>query len=525
MRSGPDAEARSISTRARRSRRSPNPRTGSVRTSPCAGREAEAARGGLRGARKTPRAATRVIATDADGDLRGVLARGGAAVRLGRRRRRRPQRVAPVRRRRRGRSCCRSSRARACASAASTPAPCMARHDGTRFDARLSRAPPARGTATRPSGFLLVVQDVTRAGPASKASCAPPRAARAAILEGLPTASRSSAGTDRAREPGAAELLDVAERDAAAGFAARPHRAPQRRARRAGRARAARGRGRAVRRSSRRDACATRRRRPRRGPPRRGSPTPHDGRPAVLVAAARRNRGRAARPRRWRPGERVSTPLLDAWDDGGPARRGGAAGARVRLANRAFLDALRASTRADVAGAAEGDLLRALARPGRRSATAAAASARGRGRRAGDRSRRRRRADPARVVPPRRADRDGARPRAGCLRVRDVTAASARASSEAARQECRRRRAALPRARAARRRSTARRSEAERLNAELRTPRRDEVRPARQRLPRAADAARLDPRLHRDDPQGAARADQRRAEEGAGPLARRTSTG
>ena len=53
------------------------------------------------------------------------------------------------------------------------------------------------------------------------------------------------------------------------------------------------------------------------------------------------------------------------------------------------------------------------------------------------------------------------------------------------------------------------------LNRELRRLDHDEVRPDRQRVPRAANAARFDSRLHRDDPQGAARSDQRGAAQGA----------
>ena len=150
--------------RALRSRRSPSRRTASGRIWACGGPSAETAQCQAFYALQDAARGYAVIATDADGDLRALSPGAGAAVRLGGRRRRRPECVAPVRSRPRGRSSCRSSRARACASAASKPAGVDgARRTGRAFDARLL-VRMLRGHGDEASGFLLVVQDCERAG-------------------------------------------------------------------------------------------------------------------------------------------------------------------------------------------------------------------------------------------------------------------------------------------------------------------------------------------------------------------------
>ena len=96
----------------------------------------------------------------------------------------------------------------------------------------------------------------------------------------------------------------------------------------------------------------------------------HEGRPAVLVllrdetAERRLVRTLAAEERRLEL-------VLDAWDDAVVLVEEDALGARVRLANRAFISLFRLA-REDVAGAAEVDLLRVLRERGERGIAAAA---------------------------------------------------------------------------------------------------------------------------------------------------------
>jgi len=231
----------------------------------------------------------------------------------------------------------------------------MARHDGTQFAARLVvRALRANGD--EPSGFLLVVQDVseqvkleTEARNAESLS--------SGVLEDLPA---GVALLERGRivyaNPTLKTMLELPEA-AVPGFALRDRIATSH----VLLVQDALARLEAGAPGARLDAIVTIRDavgRAAREVRFAGVAHAHEGRPAVLVVLRDETAERRLLRTLAAQEERLSA-VLDAWDDAVLLVEEDASGARVRLANRAFVS-LFSLTRGEVAGAAEGDLLRAL---------------------------------------------------------------------------------------------------------------------------------------------------------------------
>jgi PAS domain S-box-containing protein len=225
---------------------------------------------------------------------------------------------------------------------------------------------------------------------------------------------------------------------------------------------------------------------------------PHQGRPAVLVALRDESAERRL-VRTLAAGEARLDAVLDSWDDAVLLLEEDAAGWRVRLVNRAF-EALFAIVRPAVAGITEDELLRVLRERGPEGVAAARcleASPQGA---AAETHETFERALSLWAAPIASA---GGSARLRMLAVRDVTtqhAALRRGADETAQWQ--------------RRHDTARRSARRWGKIERRAAhaRRDEIRSSGERLARAADAARVDPRLYRDDSQGTFGRHQRRAE-------------
>ena len=150
---------------------------------------AETANGGFFALQEAARGYA-VIATDADGDVALVLARRGSALRLGRGRASSAGTRRSCSMQARGRTSCRSSRARACASEVSKPAAVMARQDGTRFTPGSSSASCAGTATTPPDSCSSSGREPSRS--ASSRASRPPRAARAESSRICRRASRSS---------------------------------------------------------------------------------------------------------------------------------------------------------------------------------------------------------------------------------------------------------------------------------------------------------------------------------------------
>jgi PAS domain S-box-containing protein len=342
----------------------------------------------------------------------------------------------------------------------------MARHDGARFEARLF-VRVLRGHGDEASGFLLVVQDVSeRVRVESELRAAETRSRR--ILEHLP-AGVAVVAQGRIVHANAAlrELLDVPDPEIP-GFALKNRISTQHvilvqdaltRAS-SGAERSPVELGVTV-----LDASGNVSREVRF----LGLPHTHEGRPAALVVLrdesvdARLVRSLAA-------GEARLEALLDAWDDAVVLVEEEPSGARVRLANRAFRS-LFGLTRAELAGAAEGDLLRALRGRGDEGMAAAAVLAASSGGPASDHV-----AGDTRTLTLWAAPVAGPTevPRLRMLAVRDVTLLRESQQGQADEvEEWRSRHDALQAAHAELRSShddlLSRRVEADKLNAELRT--------------------------------------------------------
>ena len=195
----------------------------------------------------------------------------------------------------------------------------------------------------------------------------------------------------------------------------------------------------------------------------------HEGAPAVLVVL-RDESSNARLVRTLAASEARLHAALDAWDDALVLVEEGPSGARVRLANRAFVS-LFALTRAEIIGAAEGDLIRALRDRGDEGIAAAAVLAASAEGPASDQLTGEARALALWAAPI--AGETGT-PRLRMLAVRDVTSQRTRQQGQAEEAaEWRRRHEALETAHAELRAQlddlAGRRLEADRLNAELRT--------------------------------------------------------
>ncbi len=342
----------------------------------------------------------------------------------------------------------------------------MVRHDGAHFDARLV-VRVLRGHGDESSGFLLVVQDVAREVKLEAQTRAAEGLSRG-ILEDLPSGvALLSGGRIVYANPTLRTLLDIPE-SAVSGFALRERIATSHvlyvqdaLAKLEGGAKGATLD--AI--VTIRDAAGTAAREVRFA----GVAHTYDGRPAVLVVLRDETTQRRL-VRTLTAQEARLNAVLDAWDDAVVLIEEDASGARVRLANRAFVS-LFSLTRADVAGTAEVDLLRALRERGDEGVAAAGCLAASSGGPANDTVVTEARSLALWAAP--LADAQGAL-RLRMLAVRDVTAAeeAKRANGEEAEQWRRRHEtvvASYATLSALHDELSLRRLEAERLNAELRT--------------------------------------------------------
>jgi PAS domain S-box-containing protein len=342
----------------------------------------------------------------------------------------------------------------------------MARHDRTQFPARLL-VRIMRGHADEPSGFLLVVQDLTEQVRIESEA----RAAESlshAILEDLPAGvALVEGGRFVYANSTVRELLELADGDVA-GFALRERIATSHVLvvqEALGKLESGLGAPTVDLIVTSRDASG----RPARELRLLAAAHAHAERPAVLIVLRDETAERRL-VRTLAAEESRLNAVLDAWDDAVVLIEEDASGARVRLANRAFV-ALFSLARHQVAGAAEGDLRRALRERGDEGVAAAAcleASSKGP---ASDTVTTAARSLSLWAAP--LADASGV-PRLRMLAVRDVTAqqAAQRARGEEAEQWRRRHEtvvASYAELRALHDELTERRNEAERLNAELRT--------------------------------------------------------
>jgi PAS domain S-box-containing protein len=342
----------------------------------------------------------------------------------------------------------------------------MTRHDGTLFDARLVvRA--LRGHGDESSGFLLVVQDVSvEVKLEAEARAAESRSLR--ILEELPAGiALVSGGRIAYANPLLRALLDIPE-GGVSGFALRDRIATSH----VLYVQDALAKLEAGAQGATLDAIVTIRDaagRAAREVRFVGTAHTYEGRPAVLIVL-RDETAQLRLARTLAAEEARLNAVLDAWDDAVVLIEDDASGARVRVANRAFVS-LFSLSRADVAGTAEADLLRVLRARGNEGAAAAACLAASTAGPANDAV-----ASEARSLAlwaaPLAASRGALRLR--MLAVRDVTAAEAakRAQGEEAEQWRRRHEtvvASYATLSALHEELSLRRQEAERLNAELRT--------------------------------------------------------
>ena len=342
----------------------------------------------------------------------------------------------------------------------------MARHDGTHFHARLF-VRVLRGHGDESSGFLLVVQDVSEQVKVESEARAAESLSRG-ILEDLPAGiALLSGGRIVYANPALRTLLELPESEVA-GFALRERIATSHvllvqdalAKLEAGVQGAPLDALVTIRDASGRAAREVRF---------AGVSHTHEGRPAVLVvlkdetAARRLVRTLAAEEARL-------SAVLDAWDDAVALIEEDASGARVRLANRAFVS-LFSLTRSEVAGTAERDLLRALRERGDEGVAAAACLAASSGGPANDTVATGERSLAISAAPLATA---GGALRMRMLVVRDVTAEAAarRAQGDEAEQWRQRHEAVVASyasLTALHEELSARRQEAERLNTELRT--------------------------------------------------------
>jgi len=342
----------------------------------------------------------------------------------------------------------------------------MARHDGTLFDARLV-VRVLRGHGDESSGFLLVVQDVSREVKLEAETRTAENLSRG-ILEDLPAGvALVEGGRIVYANPTLSTLLNIPASEVS-GFALRERIATSHvlyvqdaLAKLEAGARGATldaivtirdGAGRAA-----REVRFT------------GVAHTHEGRPAVLIAL-RDETAQRRLVRTLAAEEARLSAVLDAWDDAILLIEEDASGARVRLANRAFVS-LFALTRADVAGTAEADLLRALRERGNEGAAAATCLAASLAGPANDTVATDARSLALWAAP--LADSGGAL-RLRMLAVRDVTSAEeAKRAQGAEAEEWRRRHEAVVASYATlsalHDELSLRRQEADRLNAELRT--------------------------------------------------------
>jgi PAS domain S-box-containing protein len=242
----------------------------------------------------------------------------------------------------------------------------MARQDGTRFHARIV-VRVLRGHADDPSGFLLVVQDVSdQVRVESELRAAESRTR--GILEELPAGvALVQGGRIVYANPAFCSLLELSEKDAA-GFALRDRIATTH----VLIVQDALARLEAGRPDATSEATVTLLDgglHPGREARFVGAAHTHEGRPAVLVLL--RDETAERRLVRTLAAEEARLDLvLDAWDDAVLLIEDDASGARVRLANRAFVS-LFALSRADVAGMTESELLRTLRERGEEGVAAA----------------------------------------------------------------------------------------------------------------------------------------------------------
>jgi PAS domain S-box-containing protein len=243
----------------------------------------------------------------------------------------------------------------------------MVRQDGTQFEARLF-VRVLHGSGDESSGFLIVVQDVTEQIQVAKEALAAERLSRG-MLRDLPAGvALLEGGRIVYANPTLAALLELEESEVT-GFALRERIATSHFLfvqealvnLETGVSEATVETSVTLRDASGRAAREVRF---------VGVAHPHEGRPAVLVVL----RDETAERRLVRTLAAEETRLnavLDAWDDAVLLVEEDASGARVRLANRAFVS-LFALTRVAVAGVAEGDLLRLLRARGEEGIAAAA---------------------------------------------------------------------------------------------------------------------------------------------------------
>ncbi len=251
----------------------------------------------------------------------------------------------------------------------------MTRHDGTGFDARLV-VRVLRGHGDESAGFLLVVQDVSREVKLEAEARAAESLSRG-ILEEFPAGVvLVSGGRIVYANPASRALLDIPE-SAVPGFALRERIATSHvlyvQDALAKLEAGAKGAGLdevvAIRDAAGRAAREVRF---------AGRAHAFEGRPAVLIAL----RDETAQRRlvlTLAAEEARLNAVLDSWDDAVVLIEDDASGARVRLANRAFVS-LFSLTRAEVAGTTEAELMRALHERGAEGAAVAAclaASSRG----------------------------------------------------------------------------------------------------------------------------------------------------
>ncbi len=243
----------------------------------------------------------------------------------------------------------------------------MARRDGTPFDARLS-VRSLRGHTEAPSGFLLVVQDVSREVKLEAETRAAESLSRG-ILDDLPAGiAVLSGGRIVYANPAVRTLLDVTENEIV-GFLLRERIATSHvlfvqdglAKLEAGASAASLDAVVTIRDAAGRAAREVRF---------SGVPHAHNGTPAVLLVL--RDETSQRRLVRTLASEQARlSAVLDAWDDAVVLIEEDASGERVRFANRAFIS-LFALTRAERAGTVEADLLRALRERGDEGAAAAA---------------------------------------------------------------------------------------------------------------------------------------------------------
>jgi PAS domain S-box-containing protein len=243
----------------------------------------------------------------------------------------------------------------------------MIRHDGTLFDARLV-VRVLRGHGEESSGFLLVVQDVSREVKLEAEARATEHLSRG-ILDDLPAGvALLSEGRIVYANALLKSLLDIPDGDVA-GFPVRERVATSH----VLYVQDALAKLEAGAHGATLDAVVTVRDasgRVSREVRFAGVAHPHDGRPAVLLVVKDETAERRL-VRTLVAGQARLSAVLDAWDDAVVLIEEDASGARVRLANRAFVS-LFALTREDVAGAPENDLLRALRLRGEEGIRAAA---------------------------------------------------------------------------------------------------------------------------------------------------------